>query len=324
MTAVTTSFFGPLCVLQVQYFATAVVATLVASAVLAEAAAKNKNIKETAKDVEARGGILGSGLVLGDVGGGYGAGVGPGFVGTGLLGTGLGGDEITGINNGGAGLPEVGLGVVGTDDGVAGFGGLHDASYGGAVLAGVVPDAVGSGVGEVGLGGVGLTGPSYVEAGPTGASLGGAGLGGVGLGGTGLEGAGLDGPALIAPGVAGTGAVGSGVVEKQGFVGTGGFQSSYGSSAGVQQAGYQGTASGHNQESGSFASGDSQSRENAYSNKQGYSHSSGFSASEIKAFGSGHKQGSSGLNTEASGHLAGFGQTSYGKAVGVGGVGLHG
>lgn len=309
-----------------RYFATAVVATLMASAVLAEEAAKNKDIKKTGKDVQARGGILGSGLILGDVGGGYDTGVGSELVGTGLLGTGLGGDEITGANDGGAGLPEVGLGVVGTDDGEAGFGGvgLHDASYGGAGLAGVVPDAVGSGVGEDGLGGVGLTGPSYVEADPTEASLGGDGLGGVDLGGTGLESAGLAGPALIAPGVAETEAVESGVVGKPGLVGIGSFQSSYGSSADVHQAGYQGTASGHNQESGSFARGDSQSRVNAYSNKQGYSHSSGFSASEIKAFGSGHKQGSSGLNTEASGHLAGFEQTSYGKAVGVGGVGLHG
>ncbi|KAH9359890.1 hypothetical protein HPB48_011058 [Haemaphysalis longicornis] len=78
--------------------------------------------------------------------------------------------------------------------------------------------------------------------------------------------------------------------------------------------------------SGAFAGGSSTSKVDSFSSNQGYNHNSGFSASDSKSFGSGHKQGSSGFQGGAAGHQAGFGQSSFGKAggVGLGGVGVHG
>uniref|UniRef100_A0A6M2E7D3 Putative large gyy 1 n=1 Tax=Amblyomma tuberculatum TaxID=48802 RepID=A0A6M2E7D3_9ACAR len=96
------------------------------------------------------------------------------------------------------------------------------------------------------------------------------------------------------------------------------FQTGYDAFNRAHKSGFQKGAAGHNQGSSDFARGTLHRTFNAYKNSQGYSHSSGFSATDSKIYGAGRRQESSGHKGGEAGHQSGFGQSSFGKAAGVG------
>ncbi|XP_077488398.1 uncharacterized protein LOC144099152 [Amblyomma americanum] len=120
-------------------------------------------------------------------------------------------------------------------------------------------------------------------------------------------------PNLVAPGLVGYPAlVGPGL-------GYGiDFQSGYDAFTRGHKSGFQKDAAAHNQGSSDFARGTLHRTYSAYKNNQGYSHSSGFTATDSKSYGAGRQQASSGHKGGEAGHQSGFGQSSFGKAAGVG------